>query len=55
LWLIETTFLYKEIAMYELLLSTIPAISPVLGSFIWVGGGSVGLIVLIVIIVLIVR
>jgi hypothetical protein len=41
--------------MYALPLSMIPAISPFLGSFIWVGGGSLGLIVLIVIIVLIVR
>jgi hypothetical protein len=41
--------------MYQLLLSTITAGSPVLGSFIWVGGGSLGLIVLIVVIVLIVR
>ncbi|MGA3067219.1 MAG: hypothetical protein ABSF29_10275 [Tepidisphaeraceae bacterium] len=41
--------------MYVLPLSTIPVISPILGDYIWVGGGSVGLIVLIVIIVLILR
>ena len=30
-------------------------LSPMLGSFIWVGGGSVGLVLLIVVIVLLIR
>jgi hypothetical protein len=30
-------------------------ISPLLGSFIWVGGGSAGLILLIIVVVLLVR
>jgi uncharacterized MAPEG superfamily protein len=42
--------------MHELLLLAMTtANSPVLGSFIWVGGGSVGLIVIIVVLVLILR
>jgi len=41
--------------MHELLLSMVAAKAPDLATFIWVGGGSVGLIVLIVIIVLIMR
>jgi hypothetical protein len=30
-------------------------ISPLLGSFIWVGGGSAGLVLLIIVVVLLVR
>jgi hypothetical protein len=41
--------------MHELLFSTIFSNAPILSSFIWIGGGSVGLILLIVIIVLILR
>jgi uncharacterized MAPEG superfamily protein len=41
--------------MHELLLSMFIAKAPVLASVIWIGGGSVGLVVLIVIIVLILR
>jgi hypothetical protein len=41
--------------MHELLLSIAATPAPDLGTFIWVGGGSVGLIVLIVVIVLILR
>ena len=43
-----TKFLGKDIAMYHL-------ISPFLASFIWVGGGSLGLVVVIVLIVLVLR
>jgi hypothetical protein len=38
-----------------MLLSTIAPYFPPLGTFIWVGGGSLGLIIVIVIIVLILR
>ncbi|MGA2585233.1 MAG: hypothetical protein ABSG31_18330 [Tepidisphaeraceae bacterium] len=41
--------------MHEMLLSMFAPSMPVLGTLIWVGGGSVGLIVLIVILVLILR
>jgi len=41
--------------MHEFLLSLVTAKAPVLASFIWIGGGSVGLIVVIVIVVLILR
>ena len=41
--------------MHELLLSMATAIDPILATFIWVGGGSLGLIILIVIIVLVLR
>ncbi|HEX4053028.1 MAG TPA: hypothetical protein VHX86_02060 [Tepidisphaeraceae bacterium] len=41
--------------MHELLLSMFTANAPVLANFIWVGGGSLGLIILIVIIVLVLR
>lgn len=41
--------------MHEMLLSMLIAKAPALASVIWIGGGSVGLIVLIVIIVLILR
>jgi len=41
--------------IHELLLSMVTAKAPVLASFIWIGGGSVGLIVLIVVIVLFLR
>jgi hypothetical protein len=41
--------------MHELLLSLVTANAPVLATYIWIGGGTVGLIVLIVIIVLILR
>jgi len=41
--------------MHELLLSMVTKNAPILADYIWVGGGSVGLIVLIVIIVLILR
>lgn len=33
----------------------IPLITPVLGNLIWVGGGSVGLLILIVLVVLLIR
>ena len=39
--------------MHELLLSMAATHAPDLATFIWIGGGSVGLIVLIVVIVLI--
>jgi hypothetical protein len=51
----ETNFLLQDITMHQLLLSMVTAKAPVLGSFIWIGGGSIGLVVLIVIIVLILR
>jgi hypothetical protein len=51
----ETIFRLKDITMHALLLSMVTAKAPVLGSVIWIGGGSVGLVVLIVIIVLILR
>jgi hypothetical protein len=41
--------------MHELLLSTVITNVPILADYIWVGGGSVGLIILIVIIVLVLR
>ena len=41
--------------MHELLLSMFTTNPPILADYIWVGGGSVGLIILIVIIVLILR
>jgi hypothetical protein len=41
--------------MHELLLSMTAKNAPALADYIWIGGGSVGLIVLIVIIVLILR
>jgi hypothetical protein len=41
--------------MHEMLLSMFTASAPVLADYIWVGGGSVGLIVLIVVIVLVLR
>jgi hypothetical protein len=52
---IETNFLLQDITMHELLLSMVTAKAPVLASLIWVGGGSIGLIVLIVVIFLILR
>jgi hypothetical protein len=51
----ETNFPLQDITMHASLLSLITAKAPVLGSFIWIGGGSLGLVVLIVIIVLILR
>jgi hypothetical protein len=51
----EPFFLYREITMHALLLSMVTAKAPILADYIWVGGGSVGLVVLIVIIVLILR
>lgn len=41
--------------MHELLVSIVTTNTPMLADYIWVGGGSVGLIVLIVIIVLVLR
>jgi hypothetical protein len=41
--------------MHELLRSIVSTNAPILADYIWVGGGSVGLIVLIVIIVLVLR
>ena len=41
--------------MHELLLSMVTTNAPILADYIWVGGGTLGLIVLIVIIVLILR
>ena len=41
--------------MYELLLPIVATHAPILADYIWVGGGSFGLIVLIVIIVLVMR
>jgi len=41
--------------MHALLQSMVTANTPILADFIWVGGGSLGLIVLIVIIVLVLR
>ena len=37
------------------LLSMVPFNAPILADFIWIGGGSIGLIILIVVIVLILR
>lgn len=41
--------------MPELLLSMVTTNAPILADYIWVGGGSVGLIILIVIIVMVLR
>ena len=41
--------------MHELLLSMVTAHVPVLASLIWIGGGSVGLVVLIIIVVILLR
>jgi hypothetical protein len=41
--------------MHELLLSMVAANGHVLADYIWVGGGSLGLIVLIVVVVLVLR
>jgi hypothetical protein len=41
--------------MHELLSSLVTTNAPILADYIWVGGGSIGLIVLIVIIVLVLR
>jgi len=41
--------------MHALLLSMITTQAPILADYIWVGGGSVGLIILIVIIVMVLR
>lgn len=41
--------------MHELPLSMVTANAPLLATLIWVGGGSIGFIVLIVIIVLVLR
>jgi hypothetical protein len=41
--------------MHEFLLSMIFPRVPILADYIWVGGGSVGLLVLIVIVVLVLR
>jgi len=41
--------------MHELLLSMVTTNAPILADYIWVGGGTLGLIVLIVIIVLVLR
>ena len=41
--------------MHELRLSMFTASTPVLADYIWIGGGTVGLIVLIVVIVLVMR
>jgi len=51
----EYNLFSKETAVHELLLSMATAIDPILATFIWVGGGSLGLIILIVIIVLVLR
>jgi hypothetical protein len=51
----ENNFLLEDITMHELLLSMFTAKAPVLASFIWIGGGSVDLIVFIVVLVLILR
>jgi hypothetical protein len=41
--------------MHGLLLSMVTTEAPILADYIWIGGGTLGLIVLIVIIVLILR
>ena len=41
--------------MHELLLSMLPSNTLMLADYIWLGGGSLGLILLIVIIVLVLR
>ena len=41
--------------MHELLPSIVTTNAPILADYIWVGGGSIGLILLIVIIVLVLR
>ena len=41
--------------MHELLISMVTTNAPILADYIWVGGGSVGLIILIVIIVMVLR
>jgi hypothetical protein len=41
--------------MQELLSSTSPTIAPILGDYIWISGGTLGLILLIVVVVLVMR
>ena len=41
--------------MTQLIASTFPTLAPILADYIWVGGGTLGLILLIVIIVLVLR
>ena len=54
--LIETViYLLQEHAMNEILASAFPNVPPMLADYIWIGGGTLGLILLIVIVVLVMR
>ena len=41
--------------MHEMLSSAFPTVAPILADYIWIGGGTLGLILLIVIIVLVMK
>ncbi|HEY8749416.1 MAG TPA: hypothetical protein VIM11_15635 [Tepidisphaeraceae bacterium] len=41
--------------MHEVLSTAFPTVAPILGDYIWIGGGTLGLILLIVIVVLVMR
>ena len=41
--------------MNEILATALPTVSPMLADYIWIGGGTLGLILLIVIVVLVMR
>jgi hypothetical protein len=48
-------YLLQEHTMNEILASAFPNIAPMLADYIWIGGGTLGLILLIVIVVLVMR
>ena len=48
-------YLAKELAMISLLADRVFSTVPVLGDYIWIGGGTLGLILVIVVIVLLLR
>ena len=41
--------------MYEMLSTAFPTVAPILADYIWIGGGTLGLILLIVLVVLVMR
>jgi hypothetical protein len=48
-------YFLQEHTMNEILATAFPTVSPMLADYIWIGGGTLGLILLIVIVVLVMR
>jgi len=41
--------------MHQMILNAFPSVAPILADYIWIGGGTLGLILLIVIVVLVMK